>query len=377
MKYRTFNKTGEQVSLLAFGAMRLPVIDRDMTKIDEPLAIDMIRKAIDAGVNYVDTAYPYHGGVSEVIVGKALADGYREKVLIADKYPTWFTESENSVSHFLDEQLKRLSTDVIDIYLIHGINKSNWELVKAHNILRALEKEKTAGKIKHIGFSYHDDPEFFKEVIDAYPWEICQIQLNFMDKNFQAGVDGLKYAAEKGIPVVVMEPLKGGKLTDSIPPSVTKLWEQAGEVCSPAEWAFKWVADFPEVLTILSGMSTMEQVEENLRILSDLEANNLTEKERALIDAVSAEYNSLIPYSCTACGYCLPCPSNIPIPQIIEQRNEWEIYKNPKIKSIFRMWTPKEHYPSNCTKCGACEEKCPQALPISDIMAEAAAILEG
>ncbi|MDR0570552.1 MAG: aldo/keto reductase [Clostridiales Family XIII bacterium] len=376
MKYRIFDKSGKQVSLLGFGAMRLPILNRDMSRIDEPLAVAMIRKAIDSGVNYVDTAYPYHGGKSEVAVGKALSDGYRDKVLLADKYPTWLTREGSDVSRYLTEQLGRLGTDRLDIYLIHSVNRENWELVRKCGVLAALEKEKARGRIKYIGFSFHDEIGLFKDVIDAYPWDLCQIQLNFMDEKFQAGAEGLKYAAAKGIQTVVMEPLKGGKLTDAVPPTVEDIWGRADVKRSPAEWAFKWLADFPEILTILSGMSKMEQVDENLRIFSEMENDNLTGQERKIISMAAAEYNRLIPYSCTACDYCQPCPSGIRIPGVIESRNEWEIYKNRKIGAMLRMWTPKGHFPSDCVKCGECEKKCPQKLPVMRIMKEAAELFE-
>jgi predicted aldo/keto reductase-like oxidoreductase len=356
--------------------MRLPLLSGGEGRVNEALAIEMIRKSIDNGVNYVDMAYPYHGGESEVVVGKALADGYRDKVMLVDKYPTWMTKDGSDVGRYLNEQLRRLGTEWLDVYLIHSVNRGNWELARKHGVLEAMEAEKAEGRIKHIGFSFHDDLSLFKEVVDAYPWELCQIQLNYMDERFQAGVEGLKYAAAKGIQIVVMEPLKGGKLTDAVPPTVAGIWDGAEVRRSPAEWAFKWVADFSEVLTVLSGMSRMEQVDDNLRIFSGLEANNLTEGERALISKASAEYNRLVPYSCTACEYCLPCPSGISIPRVVEARNEWEAYKNRRIGSMLRMWTPKGHFPSDCASCGLCEEKCPQGLPIMKIMSEAAELFE-
>ncbi|MDR1571034.1 MAG: aldo/keto reductase [Clostridiales Family XIII bacterium] len=377
MNYRTFGKTGEKISLLGFGAMRLPVIGRDQTQIDVDETSAMIRRAIDAGVNYVDTAYVYHGGNSEVAVGKALKDGYREKVLLADKYPVWLTDSKEKVSELLDEQLKRLDTDVIDMYLIHDLSYSKWDIVKKYDVISIFEEKVREGKIKHIGFSFHDELPLFKEIIDYYDWDFCQIQLNYMDVAFQAGVEGLKYAAAKGIPVIVMEPLKGGKLTDTIPESVEKLWREAPVKRSPAEWAFRWVADFPEVMTILSGMSDMRQVEENLDILSRVDANALSDDEKGLIEAVSAEYNRLIRHSCTSCRYCMPCPNEIEIPYVIGCRNEWELYNhNKKIKSQFKFFYPGKNFPSSCIKCGVCEEKCPQHLAVMQAMDEAAAIFE-
>ena len=376
MRYRMSVKTGERISLLAFGAMRLPVINGVFSEIDEPKAIEMIRKAIDSGVNYIDTAYPYHNGNSEILVGKALRDGYRGRVILADKYPTWLTNASSNLSAILSEQLNRLKVDSIDNYLIHSLNKPTWKLARDHGIIPAVEKEREAGRVKYVGFSFHDALPLFKEIVDAYDWDFCQIQLNYADENFQAGVEGLRYAAEKGISVIVMEPLKGGKLTDSIPASIQRIWEESGTELSPAEWAFRWVAAFPEVVTVLSGMSTMEQVEENIRIFSEMPDNPLTEEDRSLIKRVKDEYERLIPYACTECRYCLPCTVKLRIPHVIEDLNDWAMYKNPKSIESYKMWTPKEQYPSNCTKCGACEEKCPQGLPIQRIMDEAAGIFE-
>lgn len=377
MKYRTFMKTGERISLLGFGTMRLPIIDGDFSRIDEAEAIRMIRHAIDSGVNYVDTAYMYHNGLSEVVTGKALKDGYREKVFLADKMPVWFAKSEADVEKIFDEQLKRLDVDCIDMYLVHNITGPIWSRVQKFDTLNFLEKKKAEGKIKHIGFSFHDEYPLFEEVIKAYPWDFCQIQLNFMDTDFQAGVKGLKLAGSMNIPVVIMEPLKGGKLTDKLPESIQSYWNQAPVKRTPAEWALRWVADFPEVMTILSGMSTQEQVEENIRIINDAEPLSLTETEQAIISKVSEAYNNLIQYSCTGCKYCMPCPVKVNIPEIIGYYNDWFLFDgNPKISADFNMWISPKSRPSLCVECKACEGHCPQQLPISEVMKKASAIFE-
>jgi predicted aldo/keto reductase-like oxidoreductase len=376
MNYRTFPKTGEKVSLLGFGCMRLPILGGDHGRIDEAEAVRMIRYAIDKGVNYVDTAYVYHGGNSEVVLGKALKDGYRERVLIADKLPLAFVKAREDVSRLLAEQLKRLDTTHIDMYLLHNVYEKLWEDIKGFDITDILMEKRAQGLIKNIGFSYHGETvAFFREVIDAFPWDFCQIQLNYMDAAFQAGVEGLKYAASKGIPVVIMEPLKGGKLTDILPASIQKYWSGIQVKRSPADWAFRWVADFSEVLTVLSGMSTFAQVEENIRIFSDLGANVLTEEERAIIGKVADEYNKLTPYSCTACKYCVPCPVGIDIPGLIALRNEATIFESVE-KVSFSICNFVRPMPSACVACKQCEEKCPQHLRIADIMAESAAMFE-
>ena len=377
MNYRYFKPAKTQISLLGFGTMRFPLLSGNSNRIDEAEAIKMMRHAIDGGVNYVDTAYMYHDGNSEIVTGKALKDGYREKVLLADKMPVWMAHSEEDLERIFDEQLKRLDVDSIDMYLIHNVTEAIWARALKFNIFDFLERKKAEGKIRFIGFSFHDELPIFKTVIDAYAWDFCQIQLNYMDIKIQAGVAGLRYAGEKGIPVIVMEPLKGGKLTDALPDSIAKIWSGAEQKRSPAEWALKWVANFPEVLAILSGMSAMAQVDENLTILSNAEPNSLTDKEIALIEQVSNEYNRLTKVSCTSCQYCMPCPAKLPIPTLLNYYNEWFLYgQNPKIVNDFNMFIPAKVRPSACTGCRACEEKCPQHLPISDLMRDIAEAFE-
>lgn len=373
MQYRTFKKLDREVSLLGMGAMRLP--ETEDGQINEPEAIDIIRSAIDAGINYVDTAFGYHNGKSEGLVGKALRDGYREKVLLADKMPIWLAKDEEHMKEMFQTQLERLDTDYIDMYLVHSVNKPNWKRIKKLNLMPFLEEMKAAGKIKHIGFSFHDSYELFEEVLDSYPWEFCQIQLNYMDKDIQAGVKGLKLAAEKGLSVIIMEPLKGGKLTTGIPPTVQELWDNAPVKRTPAEWGFKWLANMPEVTLILSGMSSREQLQQNIATVSAADLNVLSDEERELIDKVSDEYNRLIKYSCTGCEYCLPCPQKLKIPDLIDTLNEWNIYgQNPATKMEYIEWVPEGRHASDCISCKACEKKCPQGLPIAQIMKETSEI---
>lgn len=371
MQYRKFKKINKDVSLLGMGCMRLPKLE-DGT-VNEAEAIDIIRSAIDSGINYVDTAYTYHDGKSEVILGKALKDGYREKVLLADKMPIWLAKDEEHMKQIFNEQLERLDTDCIDMYLVHNVGVPIWKRCKKLNLMPFLEEMKAQGKIRHIGFSFHDKLEFFKEMIDEYDWEFCQIQLNYMDKNHQAGLEGLKYAAGKGLDVIIMEPLKGGRITDFVPPTVQKLWDEAETKRTPAEWAFKWLANLPEVTLMLSGMSSRQQLTENIDILSADDANVLTSEEAALINKVSDEYNRLIKYSCTGCQYCLPCAQKLDIPKIIGYYNDWNVYEhNPSTKTEYETWLPEKRHASDCIGCKICEERCPQSIPIARAMQDAA-----
>lgn len=371
MKYTNFKDN--KVSLLGMGCMRLP-LDAD-GKVDEAEAIRIIRHGIDEGITYVDTAYMYHDGLSEKVLGKALKDGYREKVLLADKMPPWMAKSEEDIEKIFNKQLERLQTDCIDMYLVHNVGGKLWKFTERYNVLDFLAKKKEEGKIRHIGFSFHDDYEFFEEVIDKFPWEFVQIQLNYIDENFQAGVKGLKLAGEKGLPVIIMEPLKGGRLASTMPPAVDEIWSQMKEKRTPVEWAFRWVADFPEVMTILSGMSSYEQLEDNIRIFADLEAGNLTADEKKVISSVADKFREIIEYDCTKCRYCMPCPEKIDIPRTIDLYNQLGIYDNADAIRIEYSWMAP-HLPSKCVTCKKCESHCPQSLPISDIMKKAAAEFE-
>jgi hypothetical protein len=289
--------------------------------------------------------------------------------------PVWFTKEESGLSEMFDEQFRRLDVDVIDMYLLHNVTAPIWKIANKLNAMDFIEKKKAEGRIKHIGFSFHDDISFFKEVIDSYNWDFCQIQLNYMDAEWQAGVEGLKYAASKGIPVVIMEPLKGGRLTDAFPENVEKIFSTLDIKRTPAEWALRWAANFPEVMTILSGVSNMAQAEENIKILSEAAPNSLTEKELDVIRQVADTYNELIEYACTTCKYCMPCPERLNIPHIMNLYNEWFLFaQSPKTKADFRMYFPKGT--SACTKCKACEEKCPQHLNISEMMEKANVIFK-
>jgi predicted aldo/keto reductase-like oxidoreductase len=374
MKYRPFGTLDWKVSVLGFGAMRLPVIGNDETRIDEPEAVRMIRHAIDRGVNYVDTAYPYHGGNSERVVGLALADGYREKVRLADKMPPWFITGAKDFDRILNEQLDRLRTDHIDFYLLHGLNREFWSKFRDLGAIRWAEAAQKDGRIRHLGFSFHDDFEVFREIVDAYEkWAFCQIQYNYMDVEYQAGAKGLKYAADRGLPVVVMEPIRGGQLAKDPPPQVAKLFAAASQRRTPADWALQWVWSRPGVTVVLSGMSAMSHVQENLA--SADKAGEFTDEDLRIIDRVREVYRELNPIPCTGCKYCMPCPNGVDIPRILELYNDAMVYEAAKKERFLYRMLPKKAQADNCTQCKECEEVCPQHIAIPEWLEKAHAWL--
>ena len=367
MQYRQFGKLDWKVSALGFGAMRLPVIDKDHNRINEPEAIKMIRHAIDHGVNYVDTAYPYHGGNSENLVGKALENGYRDKIRLATKMPSWFIEKYEDFDRYISEQLDKLKTDHIDFYLLHGMNKNLWLKLRDLEVLKWVGNALSDGRIGHIGFSFHDSLEVFKEIVDAYEgWDFCQIQYNFMDTEFQAGTEGLKYAADRGMAVVIMEPLRGGGLAKEPPAEVAELWAKASKTRAPVDWALQWLWNQPEVSVVLSGMTAMQHVEENLAYADKSGVGILTDDELLLISQVRDSYIKLSPIPCTNCQYCMPCPNGVNIPTIFGRYNEGYIYDDHRVARMRYRQLPREEQADQCVECLECEEKCPQDIPISE-----------
>lgn len=373
MKYRRFGKLNWKVSALGFGAMRLPITGSDASKIDEPRAIEMIRYAIDNGVNYVDTAYPYHRGNSETLVGKALQAGYRDKVKLATKMPVWLVNSQQDMDKYLEEQTQKLGTSP-DLYLLHGLDKERWPKLKQLKVTEWAEKKIDQGKFSHLGFSFHDNYDLFKEVVDSYDnWTLAQIQYNYVDTEYQAGTKGLKYAASKGLAVAVMEPVAGGRLAVKPPKPIEDLWNQAKTRRTRAELALLWVWNHPEVSVALSGMSTLQQVKENLNTTDQSEPNTLTKEELELIDKTTKKYKELGFIGCTGCRYCLPCPEGVNIPDVISIYDEYFTKNTPdEIKTKYWEHITPESQAKRCQRCGKCEELCPQHLPIREIMGNAA-----
>ena len=454
MQYRRFGKLDFQVSALGFGCMRLPILGGDSRQVDEPLAIEMIRYAIDHGVNYVDSAYGYHGGNSERVIGKALQGGYRDKVKIATKLPPWNVKERADFDRLFAEQLGRLQTDHIDFYLLHNLCAPVWPRLRDLGVREWLDQIKAEGRVGAVGFSFHDTYEVFTEIVDAYDgWTVAQIQYNFLNERVQAGTKGLKYAAKKGLAVVIMEPLLGGSLANP-PDPVRTIWDRApaessfgvppsgglpssprrtaagweGEALregeapaepsaagsgsagaspshptpedgsagaspsqdgsagaspsqdgsagaspslrTPAEWALQWLWNKPEVAVVLSGMTAMEQVVENVASADHSGIGSLWRDELKLFAKVRKRYESLYPVPCTRCGYCMPCPSGVNIPGIMQLFTDAVAYGGNHIelnRNLYRL-LPEGARAGACTACHTCEENCPQQIKVSEWM---------
>ena len=372
MLYRKL-KDDISVSILGFGAMRLPLIGGTQSPvdsfnparlIDEEETQRMVEYAIDHGVNYFDTAYNYHGGKSEVVLGKALRP-HRDKVMIATKLPVFSVNVREDFDRFLDEQLKRLDTACLDFYLLHGLNEHTWAKARDLGVLEFLDRVQKDGRVRHAGFSHHDTLAVFKEIVDSYDWTMCQIQYNYLDEQFQAGKEGLHYAASKGLGVVIMEPLRGGKLAN-VPPEVQNLFDSWPEKRTPAEWALRWVWNHREVSTALSGMSSLAQVRDNIRAAEKGQADSLSTEEIALLDRAREVYRRMFKVDCTGCGYCMPCPAGVNIPSNLALYNDVLVFNDPTGVMVYNAFLSPEQKALSCTECGECEEKCPQNIPIRE-----------
>jgi len=381
MHYRKVGNTGEELSALGFGCMRLPVIGNDPTKIDEEKAIKMIRYAIDEGVNYVDTAFPYHGtgmdtpGMSEPFVAKALKDGYREKVSIATKLPTWLIKSREDMDKHLNEQLLRMETDCIDYYLIHTLNTQLWGAIKDLGFQDFLDQAIKDGKIKYAGFSFHEQSvDLFKEIVDSYDWAFCQIQYNYMDTDQQAGKEGLDYAASKGLGVMIMEPLRGGTLATYLAEDALVAFERVVPERTPADWSLRWLWNHESISVVLSGMTEMEHVVENLKTASGSGIGTMTQKELNAVDNATSILKAKTKVGCTACGYCMPCPAGVNIPACFAKYNDYYLYDSPSSKNQSKMMymymMPANEHASNCVECEKCERHCPQSISIIETLKE-------
>jgi uncharacterized protein len=386
MLYRPLGRTGEQVSILGFGAMRLPFLDGRRERIDVPLATEMLYYALDHGVNYVDTAFPYHGatfdetpGNSEGFLGDALVGGRRDDVLLATKMPSWLINSREDMDRILAGQLQRLRTDHIDCYLLHGMGAEPWTKLSRLGVAEFMDEAKADGRIRFAGFSYHDEGPAFAPIVDAYDWDFCQIQYNFLDVDFQAGAAGLVYAARRGLGVIVMEPIKGGRLAPPLPVSIEAVWGGYPVKWSPVEWALRFVWNDPRVNLLLSGMSAMDQVVTNVEIASRGVAGSLSAADLAQIDRVREAYQARTVVDCTGCRYCMPCPQGIDIPRILTAVNNASLFDDEEEERRgygIAVTLEDTARASQCSECGQCEDACPQHLEVIKELANASRMFD-
>ena len=380
MQYREVPKNGDKLSVLGYGCMRFPV---RMNSINQKLAEKQILYAIDQGINYYDTAYPYHSGKSEPFLGKVLSsNGYRNEVKIATKLPHWMANSKEDMDRILDEQLTKLKTDRIDYYLIHALNGELWENAKQHGVIEFLDDALKKGKIINAGFSFHGLAQDFNPIVDDYDWTFCQIQYNFLDTQNQAGTAGLQYAAAKDMAVIIMEPLRGGNLAKTPPPTVKDIWARADDKKSPVAWSLGWIWNQPEVTVILSGMNNDDHIKQNLALAEKALPHSFSQKEMEIVENAAAEFRRVMKVGCTGCQYCMPCPAGVNIPSCFECYNSKHAFKDKGAKMMYLfqnggLVTEKPTMASMCVECGQCLEKCPQNLPIPDLLKDVQEDMEG
>ena len=361
MQYRSFPKDGQKVSALGMGCMRFPLKDG---AVDRAAAISLLRRAIDGGVTYVDTAYAYHDGESERIVGEALEGGYRERVLLATKLPMWLLKTPEDMERIFNEQLQKLRTDHVDVYLLHALDKERFEKALKLGALDFMRRLRAEGRACRVGFSFHDEADVFRRILDSCDWDVCQVQMNLLDERHQATMDGVRLAGERSVGVIIMEPLRGGALTKTAPAAVDALYNACVPGRSRADWAFRYLLDRPEVTTVLSGMTYPQQLAENLRIFDAAGAGCLSEAEKETLARVREAYEARMPIGCTGCGYCQPCPQGVKIPDIFRAYDKAAMFDDP---ASFRAFYAQEARP-DCVGCMACEAACPQhfSVPIHE-----------
>jgi predicted aldo/keto reductase-like oxidoreductase len=379
MQMRKIKNSGAEISALGFGAMRMPTKNG---RIDKELAKSQIYYAIDHGVNFIDTALPYHGGSSESLLGEILTDEYREKVNLCTKMPSWSIKKYDDMEKYIQMQLEKLQTDCIDYYFLHSLGKGSFQKLKELGVLEFLDDAQKRGKIKNTGFSFHDNSEAFKEIVDAYHWDACLLQYNYLDEKNQAGREGVKYAASRGMGVFVMEPLKGGLLAGKVPEKVTQVWDKSKVKRTPADWALRWVLNHPEVVCVVSGMNDESQIKENIRVAEEVLPDSITADELKLYDEVKEIYRSSMKIDCTGCGYCMPCPAGVDIPSCFGLYNDKYMFNESMSWFTYLVrfggtFSGNEAHAGLCTNCGKCVKACPQKLDIPELLGDVSQDLGG
>ncbi len=385
MQYRTMPGSDEKLSVLGYGCMRLPtyVGGPASNLIDKEKALKQIRGAIDRGVNYIDTAFPYHLGASESFLGEyVLKDGYREKVKLATKLPCMVIRKKEAIWETFNKQLKKLQVDYFDYYLLHSMDGNSWDRMLDLDIIEFMDEVKASGQVKKMGFSFHGRKEDFMRICDGYDFDFAQVQFNIIDESFQAGIEGIEYAHQKGMGIIVMEPLRGGSLVGKMPKEVQKIYDEAPIKRSPADWALRWVWNHPAVQVVLSGMNVDEHIDENIRIASDSLPNGMADEELQIVKNVRDTYNSLLQVGCTGCAYCMPCPAKIDIPAAFKNLNNYHMFSKFGAKISHAQFLGiqtkdgKAHFTDSCIDCGRCEEKCPQNIEVRKVFKQVQKELE-
>ncbi|MBQ7355652.1 MAG: aldo/keto reductase [Clostridia bacterium] len=377
MQYRKMGKLGIEVSAFGIGCMRFPMVTNEEGKrvVDQELANKIIHTAIENGVNYLDTAYVYSDKQAEKVLGKALEGGWREKVYVATKLPIWDCHTPEDLPRLYEEQRTNLGVDCIDFYLVHALNRDAWHKMRDLGVREFLTDLKAQGKIKYACFSFHDNYEAFEEILNDYDWDMCQIQFNYMDVNNQATIKGVELAGEKNIPIVIMEGLLGGRLAN-VPDTVQAVFDSYPEKRSAVEWAFRWLCNFPQVGTVLSGVTNMEQTMDNLAIFDRTGVGIMSDEELAIVDKAREEYLRRTKVGCTGCRYCMPCPAGVDIPGVFGTWNEAFKYNtNISGNGRYRHMVGEGKGADQCVECGACMEMCPQQLNIPELLKQASAEL--
>lgn len=369
MQYRMMPKSQDRISALGFGCMRFPTLQDG--SIDEDAAMQLLTHARDNGVNYFDTAWPYHGGESEPLVGKFVSASDRDSLLLATKLPCWLVKSRKDMDEYLDNQLVRLNTDHIDYYLLHALNKRSWDEMRKLGVLEFLEQAKRDGRIRYAGFSFHDRYPIFKKISLSWEWDFCQIMLNYLDTHYQAGINGYRLAVERGMGVISMEPLRGGKLVSPIPTEVTAIWARSQEKGNSLEKALRWVWDLSGCTVCLSGMSSMEQLQQNMNLSDVCAPESIPPNEKKLYVQARRAYIKRIAINCTECRYCMPCPHQVAIPGVFGLYNEAMMFDDcERHTREYNMFIPDDNKAGKCVNCGICIPKCPQKIDIPTRMAE-------